>query len=75
VADIVFLKFKSPHVEPDTMTFLSCKACRNKTYTLVEDRVESFPLMRCAACGQHMGRMGWAHDDDPVLGTPEGQTG
>jgi hypothetical protein len=24
--------------------------------------------MKCAACGQHMGRMGWAHDDDPKEG-------
>lgn len=63
--DLIHLSFKSPHVVPDTMTFLACKGCRNKTYTLTEDRVDDFPLLRCAACGQHMGRMGWAHDDDP----------
>lgn len=62
---VIHLKFKSPHVEEDTMAFLSCKLCRNKTYTLTEDKPEYFPLMRCAACGSHIGRMGWYHDDDP----------
>lgn len=66
--NVVFLQFKSPHVEDDTMAFLSCKHCRNKTFTLTEDRVGGFPLMRCACCGSHIGRMGWAHDDDPALG-------
>jgi hypothetical protein len=62
---VVFLKFKSPHTEDDTMAFLSCVVCKNKTYTLTVDKVPGFPLMRCAARGQHMGRMGWADDDDP----------
>jgi hypothetical protein len=65
--NVIHLAFKSPHCEPDTMAFLSCKACKNKTYTLVEDRLYDFPLMRCAACGQHMGRMGWYRDDDPAV--------
>lgn len=64
--EVVFLKFTSPHSEPDTMAFIACKVCHNKTYTLTEDRLSDFPLMRCAACGQHMGRMGWACDDDPA---------
>lgn len=68
--NVVFLKFRSPHTEPDTMAFIGCKNCKNKTYTLVEDRVDSYPLMRCACCQQHMGRMGWAHDDDPILNEP-----
>lgn len=66
--NVIRLEFRSPHTEPDAMAFIACKSCRNKTYTLTEDRVGYFPLMRCAACGQHMGRMGWAHDDDPALG-------
>jgi len=64
--NVVHLKFRSPHVQEDTMSFLACRVCRNKTFTLVEDKCEEFPLMRCAACGQHMGRMGWSHDDDPA---------
>lgn len=63
---VVLLQFKSPHVEEDTMAFLSCTACRNKTYTLTFDRPGEFPMMRCACCGAHVGRMGWAHDDDPA---------
>lgn len=62
--EVIFLKFQSPHVEDDTMAFLACKVCRNKTYTMTRDKMDGFPLMRCAACGQHMGRMGWAYDDD-----------
>lgn len=58
--NVVFLKFKSAELAPDMMAFHACKHCRNKTFTLTEDRVGEFPLMRCAACGQHMGRIGWA---------------
>lgn len=65
--EVIHLAFKSPHVEEDTMSFLSCVACKNKTYSFVFDRPGDFPLMRCACCGAHIGRMGWAHDDDPVL--------
>jgi len=65
--DVIDLKFRSPHGEPDTMAFIACRVCRNKTYTLTEDQPGRFPIMRCAACGQHMGRMGWAHDDDPEI--------
>jgi hypothetical protein len=63
--NVVFLEFKSPHMADDMMSFVCCGHCRNKTFTLTEDRADSFPLMKCAACGQHMGRMGWAHDDLP----------
>lgn len=64
--NVIRLEFRSPHVQDDTMAFLSCKACNNKTYTLTDDKPGDFPLMRCAACGQHIGRMGWSHDDDPL---------
>lgn len=65
--NVVHLKFKSPHVSEACMAMLACNVCHNKTYTLTLDRVQGFPLLRCAACGQHIGRMGWAHDDDPLL--------
>ena len=65
--NVVHLSFKSPHVEDDMCAFIGCRACRNKTFTLQEDRVGYFPLMKCACCGQHIGRMGWAHDDDPLV--------
>lgn len=66
MGDIIHLAFKSPHVDDDMFAMLACKHCRNKTYTFHIDRPGDFPLMKCAACGQHMGRMGWAHDDDPL---------
>lgn len=62
--NVIHLEFKSPHVESDTMAFIGCRLCKNKTFTLVEDKLDNFPLMRCAACGQHIGRMGWAHDGE-----------
>lgn len=61
---VVHLKFKSQHAIEDTMAFHACSVCRNKTFTLTEDRVGCFPLLRCAACGQHMGRVGFAPDGD-----------
>lgn len=64
--NVVFLNFRSPHVQDDIMAFVGCKACKNKTFTLTEDQIGHFPLMRCAACGAHIGRMGWAHDDPPA---------
>lgn len=64
-SNVIFLHYRPPNTEPDTMAFLSCRNCRNKTFTLTEDKLDTYPLMRCAACGQHMGRMGWAHDDEP----------
>lgn len=70
-AEVIHLKFKSPHVEEDTMCLLACKVCRNKTYTLTYDQIDTFPLMRCAACGNHAGRMGWFHDDDLPKSTSE----
>ena len=64
MGSVVHLEFKSPHTEDDVFAFIGCKYCHNKTFTLQEDRVGSFPLMKCAACGCHIGRMGWAHDDE-----------
>ena len=63
---VVFLKFISPEQAEDTMAFLACRACKNKTYTHTFDKPGFWPLVRCAACGQHIGRVGWAdsHPDD-----------
>jgi hypothetical protein len=58
--NVVFLKFRSPQQEDDTMAFLACRACRNKTYTHTVDQPDGWTLVRCAACGQHIGRIGWA---------------
>lgn len=68
MSNVIELKFKSPHVDGGERALLSCRNCRNKTYLMVDDKPGFFPLMQCAACGCHVGRMGWAHDDDPALG-------
>lgn len=64
--EVVFLKFKSPAMTDDMMAFIACAHCKNKTYTLTEDKPGDYPLLRCAACGQHMGRMGWAEVEGGV---------
>lgn len=64
--NVIKIEFRSPHMrDADSITFICCGTCRNKTFTLVEDHRSGFPLMKCAACGQAMGRMGWIHDDAP----------
>lgn len=61
---VVFLAFSKPETtEPDTMAFISCRLCHNKTYTVTEDKPGNWPLVRCAACQNHIGRMGWAPDE------------
>ncbi len=71
MSNVIKLEPRSPHSrEEDGITFIACGSCKNKTYTLVEDYRSTFPLMKCAACGQAMGRMGWYHDDDPMTERP-----
>jgi hypothetical protein len=56
---VVFLKFKGSNVTDEHFTLTSCANCKNKTFTVTHDG-EDYPLMKCAACGQHIGRIGWA---------------
>lgn len=58
---VVFLAFKNPAMtREEGIDFVACAHCRNKTYTLTHDSSDQFPLMKCAACGSHLGRIGWA---------------
>ena len=63
---VVFLAFSNPDLEPDDTTMMACKHCRNKTFALAYDKHSGFPMMKCTACGQHMGRVGWASDDEVI---------
>jgi ribosomal protein S27E len=57
---VVYLAFRNENTTVgESLDFVACKHCRNKTYTLTHDSNE-FPLMKCAACGAHIGRIGWA---------------
>lgn len=57
---VIFLAFSNPAMEDGGVTYRGCASCHNKTFTVVHDRAEGFPMMRCACCGQDMGRIGWA---------------
>ena len=63
-SNVIFLKFKSDELVSDEMNFLACKVCRNKTFTHTFVGASNFPLVRCAACGQHIGRVGYADEED-----------
>lgn len=57
---VVFLAFKNPAMTRDEgIDFSSCKHCLNKTFTLTHDGGSNFPMLKCAACGAHIGRVGW----------------
>jgi ribosomal protein S27E len=59
--NVVFLAFKNPEkTDEDGITFVACRHCRNKTYTLTHDSESGYPLVKCAGCGMHIGRVGWA---------------
>jgi len=68
MGDLIHLAFVSPHVQDDERALMACKNCRNKTFLLIHDKPGDFPLMQCCACDAHIGRMGWAHDNDPARG-------
>jgi hypothetical protein len=60
--EVVFLAFANPKA-PVENRVLSCGSCRNKAFTVVYGAAD-YPALRCTACGEHMGRLGWVHDDD-----------
>ena len=62
---VVFLAFSNSKVVKEGRHLLACAHCRNMTFTLVYARDVNFPMLTCAACGGHSGRMGWAPDEAP----------
>ena len=62
--NVIHLAFENPNLDVGRLSLLACKECRNKTYTLTFDGQNTFPLLRCAACGNNAGRMGWYHDEE-----------
>lgn len=59
---VVYLAFDNPKAVPDEIVFIACRHCRNKTYTMTKDD-RPFNILKCAACGDTLGRMGWAPAD------------
>lgn len=61
---VVYLEFKNKNTtEEGFVTFTACINCKNKTFTMVADKADDFPMLKCAACGNSIGRVGWANDD------------
>ena len=58
---VVFLAFKNDQMEPDMRDLIACKVCRNKTFIVIY-KLESFPLLQCAACQTQIGHFGWTDD-------------
>jgi predicted nucleic acid-binding Zn ribbon protein len=56
---VVYLAFSNRETVAEGIDFTACKHCRNKTFTITHDTTE-FPMVKCAACGAHIGRIGWA---------------
>jgi hypothetical protein len=56
--DVVYLAFSNPSA-PVENRVLACGAYRNKAFTVVYGAA-NFPSLRCTACGEHMGWVGWA---------------
>lgn len=60
--DVVYLAFDNPNLERDELSMTACKFCRNKTFKIIHDKHE-YPKLQCAACGNHISRLGWVHED------------
>jgi DNA-directed RNA polymerase subunit RPC12/RpoP len=61
---VVFLAFSNPKMDDGTLTLRACATCKNKTFLVVHDMTSGFPALRCAACSSHLGRIGWASEED-----------
>lgn len=61
---VVFLAFDNPNVKTtDALVVIACKNCGNKTWVIVIDSPNAFPLVKCCVCGVAAARMGWIHDE------------
>lgn len=65
--NVVFMKFRPEKADFEGLTFCTCAHCKNKTFIVTYDGDE-FPMMKCAACGSHLGRIGWAESVQEVTG-------
>lgn len=73
---VVFLAYSNPKkLEADVRDLLACMKCRNKTYIMVFQGEQSFPLLQCTACGSHAGYWGFAGDEQPDLGPDNNDKG
>lgn len=59
---VVFLAYSSDKVEAEGISVRACRRCMNKTFLMIDNGPEDWPMLRCAACGDNIGKVGWAHD-------------
>lgn len=68
---VIHLAFSNPEkTEPAPILLIGCSRCRNKTFRLVAPATEGFCSLECAACGQHIGMIGWVWDVPPDPSKP-----
>ena len=46
---VVYLAYRNPNAEPEARDMTACSHCRNKTFLIVHDQPEGFPMIQCAA--------------------------
>lgn len=61
---IVYLKFKNDKVQPGSGGFdvMACSHCNNKTFMMLVESSEDFPVCHCAVCRNRIGKMGFAEE-------------
>lgn len=59
---VVFLAFSNNRLQDDSISMFACVVCRNKTYKIINDGQDKYPLLRCAACDGLIGRIGWTDE-------------
>lgn len=63
--NVIELFPRSPEMVDGPMSFIGCRTCLNKTFVVMDTGGEDdMPLLKCAACGAHIGRMGWCPELD-----------
>lgn len=62
--NVIFLAFENDNLKPGSYDLLACAHCRNKTFLMRYEGGENFPICCCAACGNHLSRMGFAPEED-----------
>lgn len=58
--NVIFLKFSNEKLKPEGPEYLSCVLCRNKTFVMLFESDEQFPICQCAVCRNRIGYVGWA---------------
>lgn len=61
---VVFLAHRNSKLPTDITEFLACSNCHNKSFSAVYENSDSFPKLKCGACGASLGHFGWVDEDE-----------